>query len=80
MTYREIMKYIESEYNIINSTPCHVCGGKYLANDLEVVLMDNMPYDVCECVCTKCGNEKTFEFVAPFIEDKYMKRYKKLLS
>ncbi|HID0820010.1 TPA: metal-binding protein, partial [Clostridium botulinum] len=40
MTLREIMKYIESEFSIINKTPCDICGGSYLTKDLSINLLD----------------------------------------
>ena len=69
MNLREIMKYIESEYEVINRTPCEVCGGEYFADDLQISLIDGDPFDVCECVCSNCGHEKAFIFFAPFIEE-----------
>lgn len=73
MILTDIMKYIESEYNIINSTPCEICGGGYEADQLEILLIDNVPFDVCECSCSDCGHEKTFEFYAPFLNEKNFK-------
>lgn len=67
MIITDIMKYIESEYNVINNTPCEVCGGDYGAEELEILIINNEPYDVCVCSCSKCGHEKIFEFHAPFI-------------
>ncbi|MBU5592153.1 metal-binding protein [Clostridium sp. MSJ-4] len=69
MTIREIMKYIESEYEVINRTPCEVCGGAYLAEDLDITLVDGIPFDVCDCICSHCGHEKSFMFTAPFVEE-----------
>lgn len=69
MLLNDIMKYIESEYNIINSTPCEICGGEFIAEDLEIHIIDNIPYDVCICTCSECGHEKSFTFCAPFIDD-----------
>lgn len=80
MTIKEIMKYIESEYNIINSTPCEVCGGEYFADNLQIDLIDGIPYDVCSCVCSHCGHEKTFEFYAPFVDEKDKKKLKNTLN
>ncbi|MDD3223747.1 MAG: metal-binding protein [Clostridium sp.] len=70
MILTDIMKYIESEYKVINNTPCEICGGDYEADNLEIILINNKPFDVCECSCVKCGHEKTFEFYAPFVEVK----------
>jgi hypothetical protein len=64
------MKYIESEYKVITHTPCEVCGGEYLAEDLEVSLIDGEAFDICECICSCCGHEKAFLFSAPFIDEK----------
>lgn len=69
MYLNNIMKYIESEYVIINNTPCSICGGKYIAEEIAIALIDKEPYDICECVCNDCGHEKTFKFYAPFISD-----------
>jgi hypothetical protein len=66
MTIREIMQYIESEYSVINDTPCEVCGGDFFAEELTIDIVDGVPYDVCDCVCSSCGSTKTFEFFAPF--------------
>lgn len=67
MTVNEIMQYIESEFNIINSTPCEVCGGDFITDDSLVALIDNMPFDICQCICSSCGHKKRFFFTAPFI-------------
>jgi hypothetical protein len=80
MTIREIMKFIESEYTVISRTPCEICGGEFFADDLEVALIDDSPYDICSCVCSKCGHERIFEFNAPFIEDRSIKKVNKNLN
>jgi hypothetical protein len=80
MTIRDIMKYIESEFKVINQTPCEVCGGDYLTEDIQIALIDDVPYDICACICSNCGYEKIFEFSAPFIEDKISKKLKKKLN
>lgn len=69
MTVNDIMKYIESEYTIINHTPCEICSGDYLVEDIGIVLIDDLPFDVCNCICSKCNHEKAFIFRAPFIND-----------
>lgn len=69
MTINDIMKYIESEYTIINHTPCEICGGDYFVEDIGVALIDSLPFDVCNCTCSKCNHEKAFIFRAPFIDD-----------
>ncbi|MCY6484857.1 metal-binding protein [Clostridium aestuarii] len=80
MTLYDIMKYIESEYDIINSTPCEVCGSSYITEDLQIALIGDVPYDICTCVCPKCGNEKFFQFCAPFIDDESLKAAKKIMQ
>jgi hypothetical protein len=78
MNIREIMKYIESEYEVINLTPCELCGGEYFADGLEISVIDGEPFDVCDCVCSSCGHEKAFVFSAPFIDPKPKKNNRNL--
>lgn len=80
MTIRDIMKYIESEYLVINDTPCEICGGEYVAESSRIDLFDDIPFDVCDCICSSCGHEKTFQFCAPFIEDEGLKKAKNILN
>lgn len=80
MTIRDIMKYIESEFSVINDTPCEICGGKYVAEDLKIDIVDGVPYDVCDCICSNCGYEKTFEFCAPFVDENSLKKAKNILN
>ncbi len=80
MTIKEIMKYIESEYSVINDTPCEICGGEYLTENLKINIIDGVPYDICSCVCCNCGHEKNFEFCAPFIDDDGLKKAKNILN
>ncbi|SKA91092.1 hypothetical protein SAMN05428976_1169 [Clostridium sp. USBA 49] len=80
MTLRDIMKYIESEYKVINHTPCEICGGDYLTEDIQIALIDDIPYDLCACVCSHCGHEKIFEFSAPFINENGMKKIRNNLN
>jgi hypothetical protein len=80
MTFKDIMKYIESEFKVINLTPCEVCGGDYFADDLQATMINGSPYDICNCICSDCGYEKTFEFNAPFIDRKALKNFKKNLN
>ncbi|AYD39127.1 metal-binding protein [Clostridium fermenticellae] len=80
MTIKEIMKYIESEYSVINDTPCEICGGEYIAENLEIDIIDDVPYDMCTCICSSCGHEKLFEFYAPFIEENNLKKAKNILN
>lgn len=79
MLVNDIMKYIESEYGIINSTPCELCGSSYIVENLEIHIVDSIPYDVCVCVCPDCGHEKSFSFYAPFINDEVFKKVKEIL-
>ena len=80
MTVRDIMKYIESEYKVINLTPCEFCGGDYITEEIELALIDDIPFDICSCVCSNCGHEKDFEFIAPFIDEKHTNKLKKNLN
>jgi len=80
MTLNEIMKYIESEYEIINRTPCEICGGDFLADSLQIAIIDGVPYDLCNCICSNCGYEKDFLFNAPFIDEEFHKILKKNLN
>lgn len=67
MTINDIMEFIESEYNIINSTPCEICGGSFIAEKKLLALIDDVPFDVCNCTCEDCGHKRSFSFTAPFI-------------
>ncbi|MDT8717252.1 metal-binding protein [Clostridium sp. 19966] len=69
MTLNDIMKYVESEYSIINETHCEVCGGEFITEALEISLIDGEPFDICDCICENCGHEKEFIFSAPFINN-----------
>ena len=80
MTLREIMKYIESEFSILNKTPCDICGGNYLTKDLSINLLDSIPYDICDCICSNCGHEKIFKFYAPFIDESKKENYSKIIN
>ncbi|MCY6370162.1 metal-binding protein [Clostridium ganghwense] len=80
MVLHDIMKYIESEYDIINSTPCEVCGDSYIAEDLEIHIVNDIPYDVCICTCAKCGHEKLFKFCAPFTDEELLQEAKKSMQ
>ncbi|MBV7272703.1 metal-binding protein [Clostridiaceae bacterium UIB06] len=80
MTIKDIMKYIESEFSVINDTPCEICGGDYIAEDLKINVVDGVPYDICDCICSNCGYEKTFEFCAPFIDENSLKKAKNILN
>lgn len=80
MTIKEIMKYMESEFVIINQTPCEICGGSYFAQEMSLAFIDSLPYDVCDCVCDNCGHERIFEFSAPFVNNKPVKKFKNTLN
>lgn len=71
MNSKDVMKYIESEYSIINTINCEICGGEYTATEQGIAFINSEPYDICECECSNCGHKKTFEFPAPFLIDKY---------
>ena len=80
MTILDVMKFVESEFSIVNKTPCEICGGYYITEDIDVFEEDGLLYDYLDCSCSNCGYEKTFKFTAPFIEDsknkKKLKEYK----
>jgi hypothetical protein len=78
MNIRDIMKYVESEYEVINCTPCEMCGGDYFADALELSVVNGEAFDICECVCSNCGHERDFVFSAPFINPKLKKAKRQL--
>ncbi len=80
MTLKEIMRFIESEYAVINNTPCEICGGLYITEEIIVEIKNNIPYDICECSCEECGHIKTFQFHAPFIDKKTLLEIKKTMN
>ncbi len=80
MVIKDVMKYIESEIVVINATPCEVCGGDYIAEQMEPVIIDDMPYDICSCMCEKCGHFKTFEFSAPFLDNESFDKIKNSMN
>lgn len=80
MTLKEIMQYIESEYYIINETHCEICGGDFFAEELTIDIVDGIPYDICDCVCSNCGSTKTFEFCAPFFDAEMIDNIKNNLN
>lgn len=65
MNIREIMKYIESEFIIINNTPCNICGGKYITESSGFDIENGMPSNITSCICESCGSRKDFYFRAP---------------
>ncbi len=66
MNVRELMEYVESEYIIINNTPCELCGGTYITEGNGFNFENGVPTNVTQCVCEQCGNRKEFSFMAPF--------------
>lgn len=66
LNVRELMKYIESEYIIINNTPCSICGGKFITEGNGFNFEGGIPSNVTTCYCENCGNRKEFFFRAPF--------------
>lgn len=80
MTVKEIMKYIESEYWVINSTPCEVCGGDYIVFENIISIEDQIPFNISECFCEHCGHEKSFVFSAPFIDIENLNKIKNKLN
>lgn len=69
MIVRDFMKYVESEYIVINNTPCEVCGGHFETEDIDLDVSEGTPYDSIFCVCPDCGYEKIFNFTMPFMEE-----------
>ncbi len=65
MNVREVMKFIESEFIIINNTPCNICGGRYITESSGFNIEEGTPSNVTSCVCEGCGNRKEFFFRAP---------------
>ena len=80
MIINDIMKYIESEFDIIRLTPCEVCGGEYFTEAQKLAIINEIPYDICSCVCSDCGYEKTFTFCAPFLESETFKKAKEIMN
>lgn len=67
MNLNEVMKFVESEYIIINNTPCELCGGNFLTESAGLSFENGKPENITHCVCEKCGHEHEFLFRAPFI-------------
>ncbi|MBP1917797.1 metal-binding protein [Youngiibacter multivorans] len=67
MILNEVMKFVESEYVIINNTPCEICGGEYITESLGLTFNNGHASNVTTCVCENCGNEREFLFRAPFV-------------
>lgn len=65
MNVKELMEFVESEYIIINNTPCEICGGRYINEANGFNFENGIPSNVSSCVCESCGNRKEFFFRAP---------------
>ena len=65
MDYRQLMEFVESEYIIINNTPCDICGGEYITEGTGFHFENGVPSTVSACVCERCGNRKDFLFRSP---------------
>lgn len=66
MEYKDMMKFVESEYMIIRYTPCEICGGKYIVQRQEIEFIEDHPMTVSVCKCEKCGHKKEFFFRPAF--------------
>ena len=62
MNLNEIMEFLESEYIVINNTPCEVCGGDYLTDSVGLTFDGIRPQNLTICVCEDCGHKKEFVF------------------
>lgn len=58
-----IPKYIETEFVVINNSPCPICGGSYITNDFFVSIENDSVFDIMSCMCENCGNSKDFKFL-----------------
>jgi len=67
MNLNEVMKFVESEYIVINNTPCELCGGSYLTESGGLSFENGKAENITHCICEKCGHEREFSFRAPFI-------------
>ncbi|PKK39949.1 hypothetical protein ABB02_00738 [Clostridiaceae bacterium JG1575] len=67
MNVMDAMRFIESEFIIINSTPCSVCGGHYITESSGFHVADHAAMNVTSCYCERCGSRKDFSFRAPQI-------------
>lgn len=67
MNLNEVMKFVESEYIIINNTPCELCGGNFLTESVGLRFDSGKPENITLCICEDCGHEREFSFRAPFI-------------
>lgn len=67
MDLNEVMKFVESEYIIINNTPCEICGGDFLTESVGLRFEGGRSENITQCVCENCGHEREFSFRAPFI-------------
>ncbi len=67
MNLNEVMKFVESEYIVINNTPCELCGGNFLTESVGLSFDSGKAENITQCVCENCGHEREFSFRAPFI-------------
>ena len=67
MNLNEVMKFVESEYIIINNTPCELCGGNFRTESVGLRFGSGKPENITLCICEDCGHEREFSFRAPFI-------------
>lgn len=67
MDLNEVMKFVESEYIVINNTPCEICGGDFLTESVGLRFEEGRSENITQCVCENCGHEREFSFRAPFI-------------
>ncbi|HSP48309.1 MAG TPA: metal-binding protein [Clostridiaceae bacterium] len=67
MNLNEVMRFVESEYVVINNTPCEICGGEYITESVGLSFDEGRAKNVSTCVCENCGNEREFLFRAPFV-------------
>lgn len=67
MNLNDIMSYMESEIEIINDTPCELCGSDFVADEQNIEFIDGYPHTITSCLCNVCGHNRDFEFSAPFI-------------
>lgn len=65
MNVKELMQFVESEYVVINNTPCEICGGRYITEANGFNFENGVPSNVSSCVCESCGNKREFYFRAP---------------
>lgn len=69
MNLNDSMKYIESEYEIINSTNCNLCNANFTITKLDIEFFNNIAHKIYYCSCEKCDKEKLFIFNAPYVSN-----------